>query len=71
MPQRATAAEIREPHFSNAKAESTPGFEMEKWVRMDTAGQNSLRKIRTQWQDVAQTLNSSGQVQCDPQPNLF
>lgn len=53
MLQRATAAEIREPHFSNAKAESTPGSETEKGVRrMDTAGQNSLRKIRTQWQDV-------------------
>lgn len=60
MLQRATAAEIREPHFSNAKAESTPGFEMEKRVRrMDTAGQNSLRTIRTQWQDVTPTLNSS------------
>lgn len=60
MMQRATAAKIREPHFSNAKAESTPGVETEKQVRrMDTTGQNSLRKIRTQWQDVTQTLNSS------------
>lgn len=48
MLQRATAAEIREPHFSNAKAESTSGIETEKQVRrMDTAGQNSLGKIRT------------------------
>lgn len=30
MLQRATAAEIREPHFSNVKAESTPGFETER-----------------------------------------
>lgn len=50
MLQRATATEIRESHFSNAKAESTPGFETENALRrMDTAGQNSLRKIRTQW----------------------
>lgn len=50
MLQRVTAAEIRESHFSNAKVESTPGFETENAVRiMDTAGKNSLRKIRTQW----------------------
>lgn len=46
MLQRAIAAEIRELHFSSAKAESTPEAEMEKQVRrMDRAGQNSLRKI--------------------------
>lgn len=31
MLQRATAAEIRERHFSNAKAESTPGLQALKW----------------------------------------
>lgn len=72
MLQRATAAEIKEPHFSNPKAESTPGFETKNTVRrMDTAGQNSLRKTRTQWQDVTRTLNSSCLDECDPQPNLF
>lgn len=59
MLQSATAVENREPHFSDAKAESTPGFETEIRVRrMDTARQNSLRKIRTQQQDIIQTLNS-------------